>query len=709
MDYVKLAQLFLKYPVRFVKNLNRENISKYKYAIQTEDPRQILENMERFLSNLPLVTHSAQDGALPARIRDFVAELEVLTAQRSKTVILFVSHETTLTGAPLIIHRVARHFQDHHEIFPVFLLLKGGKIRDLFVKEFASYPFPETLSEFEKGKELQKLLPAIMAKIPIEYAFVNSAESRFVLPLLKRSKIPKIISLVHEMGNLYPKNSWRGISRYSDQVVFPCEFVREKAMENYRFPASIVSIKGQGLLKPEIFEADVSQCRQFVRKQLGIPENARIVLSCGTPIARKGIDIFVFTAISTLSKWTDAAPLYFLWIGDAPDNYYQQWSRRDIEFSSWSENILLMDSQDDTIPWFVGSDIFLLTSRGDPFPCVVHEALAAGLQVVGFENTGGIKEMLPPQAAVLHPYGDLAAASSSIIFHLQNANPEIRTSIVNYAKQHLNYRNYSKYLFELTEKKTEPREDMYPLRDELPVPPPSLMHYRESAESHLKAGKREVDSIRTCLQNSGYNFSSFKRVLEFGCNNCRLLRWFYEEDERKELWGCDVDEQAIKWSKDNLGEVINVVHNNHYPSLDFADNYFELVFAGSIFTHIDNNAQDWLDELTRITRPGGLLYLTFLDEHSMYTLANEPNRPVYQRVAAHREAAKIWKGEFHRIGFLPDKGDKTADLILCHSDYIKNMHNENLELIQVMKKAYSGFQTAYLFRKKLQENGTDLP
>lgn len=235
MDYVKLVQLFIKYPVRFVKNLNRENIGKYKYAIQTEDSRQILENIERFLSNIPLKIHPTQNSELPARIREFIAELEALTAQRSKTVILFVSHETTLTGAPLIIHQVARHFQDHHEVFPVFLLLKGGKVRDMFVNEFPSYWLPDEISEFDKSQELQKLLPAIMAKISIEYAFVNSAESRFVLPILKKAKIPKIISLVHEMGNLYPKNSWKGISRHSDQVVFPCEFVWQKAMENYRF------------------------------------------------------------------------------------------------------------------------------------------------------------------------------------------------------------------------------------------------------------------------------------------------------------------------------------------------------------------------------------------------------------------------------------------------------------------------------------------
>ena len=711
MNYVKLVQLFTRYPISFIKNLNKDNIDKYRYAIKTEDRGQILRNIERFLSGQPREVSPAQADELPARIHEFVSNIEALHSQQARTAILFVSHETTLTGAPLIIHQVARHFQDHHNILPIFLLLKGGKICNLFIKDFPSYQLPEQFSEYEKGNEIQKLLTALLEVISIECTYVNSAESRFILPILRAAKIPKIIALVHEMGNLYPPNSWQVISRYSNHVVFPCEFVQQKALENSRFHVPSISIKGQGLLKPEIFDADVSKCRKYVRKELGIPENAKIVLSCGTPIARKGIDIFVFTAISTLSKWTEASPLYFLWIGDAPDNHYQQWSRRDIEFSNYSENILLVDSKDDTIPWFVGSDIFFLTSRGDPFPCVVHEALAAGLQVVGFENTGGLQEMLPPQAALLLPYGDLASASATLISRLRQPRPETRQSIIDFAKKHLDYKQYSSYLFGLMERETDHPEtrlweEVYlEPKIELPVPPPSVMHYNESPDAHLKTGKREVANIKLCLENSGYEFSQFKKVLEFGCNNCRLLRWFYEGGSRKELWGCDVDERAINWSKKNLGEVINLQHNGHHPPLDFEDNYFELVFAGSIFTHIDVNAKQWLDELTRITQPGGLLYLTFLDEHSMRRLATEPERPVYNKVASHNNVQEIWKGEFDKIGIpgLNGSTDQGLGLVLCHSEYIKRMHNEKLELIQVMEKAYAGFQTAYLFRKKLPE------
>lgn len=159
------------------------------------------------------------------------------------------------------------------------------------------------------------------------------------------------------------------------------------------------------------------------------------------------------------------------------------------------------------------------------------------------------------------------------------------------------------------------------------------MEYGESQEAHLRTGKIEVEHIQRCLQNSGYDQADFKKILEFGCNNCRLLRWFYHEDNPRTLLGSDVNLKMTEWVRKNLGHVINVQRNDYHPPLNFADASFDFVFAGSVFTHIDDYALDWMIELTRITKSGGLLYLTFLDEQSMKILESEPQRPIYRRIA----------------------------------------------------------------------------
>jgi glycosyltransferase involved in cell wall biosynthesis len=66
-------------------------------------------------------------------------------------------------------------------------------------------------------------------------------------------------------------------------------------------------------------------------------------------------------------------------------------------------------------PYFVAADVFLLSSRVDPFPCVVHEAMAVGLPVVAFDQSGGAVEALRDGAGVIVPYGDYHQAAEAIL------------------------------------------------------------------------------------------------------------------------------------------------------------------------------------------------------------------------------------------------------------------------------------------------------
>ena len=114
-----------------------------------------------------------------------------------------------------------------------------------------------------------------------------------------------------------------------------------------------------------------------------------------------------------------------------------------------------------------------------------------------------------------------------------------------------------------------------------------------------------------------------------------------------------------------------------------------MVFAGSIFTHIDDNDTTWLQELARITKPGGLLYLTFIDEKSIETLADEPGRFVYNKVSNHPDAPQIWEGSFEKVAIYNTKDAKRvgSPLVLSHSTYIKSMCPEELEIDESKESA----------------------
>jgi ubiquinone/menaquinone biosynthesis C-methylase UbiE len=56
------------------------------------------------------------------------------------------------------------------------------------------------------------------------------------------------------------------------------------------------------------------------------------------------------------------------------------------------------------------------------------------------------------------------------------------------------------------------------------------------------------------------------------------------------------------------------------PHLPFEDNYFDLVYCGSVFTHISELADTWFLELRRILRYGGYAYITIHDKRTVELL-----------------------------------------------------------------------------------------
>lgn len=105
-----------------------------------------------------------------------------------------------------------------------------------------------------------------------------------------------------------------------------------------------------------------------------------------------------------------------------------------------------------------------------------------------------------------------------------------------------------------------------------------------------------------------------RRVLDFGCGSGRLLRQFLDEARLAEFHGSDIDEEMVSWVRQHLcPPIADVRVNREQPPLDYPDDHFDLVTALSVFTHIADGWSDWMLEIRRVLKPGGLLIATFLD------------------------------------------------------------------------------------------------
>ncbi len=137
----------------------------------------------------------------------------------------------------------------------------------------------------------------------------------------------------------------------------------------------------------------------------------------------------------------------------------------------------------------------------------------------------------------------------------------------------------------------------------------SLKHTKDR-DSHDVIGRRSRERILSLLP-ADWTFEG-KRVLDFGAGVGRVVRRFAEEGEGRELWACDIDGPSVDWMREHLAPEVRAFQNADVPPLDVQDEHFDLVWAISVFTHLNDTWADWLLELRRILKPGGLLIATFV-------------------------------------------------------------------------------------------------
>jgi len=96
--------------------------------------------------------------------------------------------------------------------------------------------------------------------------------------------------------------------------------------------------------------------------------------------------------------------------------------------------------------------VFLLTSREDPFPSVVLEAMSAGVPSVAFEESGGVPDLLREfGAGCAVPLGDAAAMVRQMRALVLRARPDDRERLAQTARRHFGWDAYADALLRLAD------------------------------------------------------------------------------------------------------------------------------------------------------------------------------------------------------------------------------------------------------------------
>lgn len=249
--------------------------------------------------------------------------------------------------------------------------------------------------------------------------------------------------------------------------------------------------------------------------------------------------------------------------------------------------------------------------------------------------------------------------------------------------------------------RSHPGEDAYCIKPSVPggeglrVPPEELwVGYGPDAQAYISGGRKDVTEMARIVEGSGIALMNNDRVLEFGCAAGRMLRHVHEFAPRAELWGVDISARHVQWCVDNLTPSMHFATTTMIPHLPFEDRYFDFVFCGSVFTHIEDIQQSWLLELGRVLRPLGRLFITVHDEH---TVKHFDASYCDHRTAQYMRQQPIYasnKNDFNMIVV----GRGAGSQVFYNSHYLKAILPPSLRWVSHTPDAY-GYQSAVLLEK----------
>ena len=356
--------------------------------------------------------------------------------------ILFISHDASRTGAPIVLLNLLKWLNENSEIQTHILLKSGGPLVDEFRSIGKTYLWQ---TPAVKPTIIRRIINKILIpethqqktinqikKEAYDLIYANSvASSSVVIEIKKHIDIP-VLMHVHELSisisQFCGQKTFRKVIPSLDKIIGVSAAVINNLIKEYEIDKTKTELIYEFV---PVFSRP-KEDKGYLKNKLNISENAFIVGGSGTTDWRKGTDLFINTA-KVLFKKNIEANIHFVWLGGYPNTIEFEKFLYDIKKYELISNVHFIGSQSNSLDYFQDFDCFFLSSREDPYPLVCLENAALGKPILCFEGSGGMPEFVEEEAGIIVEYGNTTKMADAIL-KLYN-DIELKTKLGNNAKR----------------------------------------------------------------------------------------------------------------------------------------------------------------------------------------------------------------------------------------------------------------------------------
>lgn len=338
--------------------------------------------------------------------------------------LLFISHDTSRTGAPMVLLHLLRWITLHKKNIVVEVLaLEGGSLEKEFKQVAHRYYNSSQLRESITMKFFNRLYGYLkishsitkqkkiinrLRKNNYDLVYANTIVSVPIgVELIKKTKNSVLISHIHELNAIINYNlpKFSQYLKFIDHFVVPSGVVKKNLVEHWQVDTSNVTLAYafSHIVKSD---GDKKTSKSFV------------VGASGLVHWRKGYDIFIQVAryLKTHHKEIHAN---FVWVGKVP-KLEQAILNEDLRKLELEGDVKFTGEVINVNEHFSNFDVFLMTSREDPFPLVCIEVGLFGKPIICFKDATGTEEILEKGGGFVVPYLSIEAMAERIIYYYNN-------------------------------------------------------------------------------------------------------------------------------------------------------------------------------------------------------------------------------------------------------------------------------------------------